>query len=523
MRNSRATKNKTTDCMATRANDAQIMNRHAYHMRAFYQKHGIFNDATHITLGGNEDERAKFAEKHYVHGATQFFALTGNLLASLAYGYHCVPRSLLRHIKIPERPELADEVRAMVSAYGTMREATRIYTIDEMRASFHNVTSRLDEFLMRAYDTASRLQLSREMTMLRVIENADRGIETAHKAMEFYYPYLDMLSYHEFSMLVSDAAFSVLEPERYNTISRKLYGENEQDGKKALNALADQVRGLLLDILGEFNASYGIDERFEVEARRKTIYGIDKKFKRYGLDAVESIDGLPLMNDVLAGRIISCNNSWSLVYGLLNYIRQRKDRFMFANEKEIIGDAKNFKDYVQNPKENAYQSIHTTFNLEHLLRMQIPSGLKHLEIQLRTSGAHSIAESGAANHFGYKSAIAGTPLHDAMIETLAQIHETNPISRRIGIRVIDPNQNGNQIKQPQLRQDTFTRPRLQERIKMELMTKYPGFVPNEFIIPPQIMEGIYHAEVGSVIKVFVNTDDSNRRLWVEKIEVLPIK
>jgi len=51
------------------------------------------------------------------------------------------------------------------------------------------------------------------------------------------------------------------------------------------------------------------------------------------------------------------------------------------------------KDYISRPKANGYQSIHLT--------VELPSAMK-MEVQIRTSGMHEVAECGAAAHGQYK-------------------------------------------------------------------------------------------------------------------------
>ncbi|MCW5619220.1 MAG: bifunctional (p)ppGpp synthetase/guanosine-3',5'-bis(diphosphate) 3'-pyrophosphohydrolase, partial [Nitrosomonas sp.] len=113
---------------------------------------------------------------------------------------------------------------------------------------------------------------------------------------------------------------------------------------------------------------------FQVSGREKHIYSIYKKMVEKQLSFSEVLDIYGFR--VIVSDIPSCYVALGALHGLY---------------KPIPGK---FKDYIAIPKENGYQSLHSTL----LGPFNIP-----IEIQIRTREMHRIAEDGVASHWIYKS------------------------------------------------------------------------------------------------------------------------
>merc|ERR1712057_30707 len=111
----------------------------------------------------------------------------------------------------------------------------------------------------------------------------------------------------------------------------------------------------------------------DLHGRPKNVYGIHKKMQKKGI-AFEEV------YDLCACRVIV--RSKSECYKVLELVH--------SIWKPVEGK---FKDYVKNPKENGYESLHTVV---------VDEEGRPFEIQIRTADMHFIAEHGLAAHWQYK-------------------------------------------------------------------------------------------------------------------------
>lgn len=182
-------------------------------------------------------------------------------------------------------------------------------------------------------------------------------------------------------------------------------------------------RKYLTSLQQNFNGIYSListkfpDVRFSIDGRRKSLVSTEKKIQKL-LKEKMSLD---LLRDLFAFRIlIFGKNSSSLIStcykiaeAVISYFISKGfvlceadpligigfDRELHPNilVPKSSGISANFqfgiKDYILNPKKNGYQSLHFVFRTD--------SG-NCFEIQIRTFDMHLHAESGEANHKGYK-------------------------------------------------------------------------------------------------------------------------
>ncbi len=213
---------------------------------------------------------------------------------------------------------------------------------DDVRVIIIKLADRLDEMQTKEYSEEEKKQIANE-TMNVLIPIAHRlGINSIKSKLE-------------------DLCLRYTKPDVYDEILEKLSGT-----RKELSVSLEDMQNELIEILTE----HGIN--FHIKSRVKSVYSIYNKLS----NGKKWSD----IYDILALRIIlDTPEDCYLVVGLIH-----------AKYRPI---PKRFKDYIAMPKENMYQSLHTSvFGVDgHIF-----------EIQLRTKEMDEIAEHGIASHWSYK-------------------------------------------------------------------------------------------------------------------------
>jgi GTP pyrophosphokinase len=213
--------------------------------------------------------------------------------------------------------------------------------------------------------------------------STERQMEIAQETLDIYAPLAHRLGIDWIKSELEDLAFRYLHPDLYEEIQRKI-SKREKERSRYI----DEMKRTLMKKLYENHIEA------EVTGRLKQIYSIYLKMKDQNLD-------LDQMYDITAFRIVV--NSIKECYDVLGIIH--------SLWKPIPGK---FKDYIGLPKENMYQSLHTT---------AIGPYGGRIEIQIRTYEMHRIAEEGIAAHWKYKEGKAFAEADDKRFTWLRQLLE----------------------------------------------------------------------------------------------------
>lgn len=193
----------------------------------------------------------------------------------------------------------------------------------------------------------------------------------AKETLVVYAPIAHRLGISSIKNELEDKSFLYIFPQEYQKIQDFLKNNN-QPLFLQLNEFENKIQQLLLQ--------NGFDEaQFVLESRIKRPYSIYLKMQRKGVGIDEILDLLAVR--ILVKTTIECYKILGLVHLAFKPIISR------------------FKDYIALPKENAYQTIHTT----------IFDKSRVFEVQIRTFDMHKNAEFGVAAHWKYKSDGVLTP------------------------------------------------------------------------------------------------------------------
>ena len=205
---------------------------------------------------------------------------------------------------------------------------------------------------------ADRLHNLQTMAPVRPEKRRRIALET----LDIYVPIATRLGLNNISRQLQDLSFEHIHPVRFRVLTR------------AISAVRGNRRELLSKILdGIRNKLHESNIEAGVFGREKSLYSIYRKMVEKHLSFSQVLD----------------------IYGFRIIVRDIPHCYLalgalHSRYKPVPGK---FKDYIAIPKENGYQSLHTT--------LIGPYGTP-IEIQIRTQGMHHLSEQGIASHWLYK-------------------------------------------------------------------------------------------------------------------------
>ncbi len=233
----------------------------------------------------------------------------------------------------------------------------------------------------------------------------DKQQRISRETLEIFAPLAHRLGISHIKNELEDLSFMYLEPERYRMLERQV---------KMRHVEREAFLNASVKLLQERLSREGLE--FEVSGRSKHLHSIHRKMVRDGknLDQIFDLmairviiksDGTDadLTGDLLEQAV--CYRALGIVHNLWSPIPGR------------------FKDYIAVPKPNGYQSLHTT-----VIGLQG----QPIEVQIRTSKMHGVAEFGVAAHWAYKAGLQDPDEVKRRLDWMQQLLDMNDDSETAG-------------------------------------------------------------------------------------------
>ena len=224
---------------------------------------------------------------------------------------------------------------------------------------------------------ADRLHNMRTLSVMPV----DKQRLIAQETLDIYAPIAHRLGVQRVKSELEDLAFATLEPRQYAEIEQMVAArtpEREEYVQVVMNELVDKLQlfGITAEVRGRHKHLWSIYEKMVVEGKE--------------FDSIFDLIGLRVIVD-------EEKECWSTLGAIHALWRPLENRF---------------KDYINSPKFNQYQSLHTTV---------LGPEAKEVEIQIRTREMHYRAENGVAAHWRYKE--NPTPNEIAWMQRMVEVEQ----------------------------------------------------------------------------------------------------
>ena len=236
-----------------------------------------------------------------------------------------------------------------------LRDRKRELSIETLRKTFLAMDSDVRVVLIKLADRLHNMR-----TLSAFPESKRRRI--AQETLDIFAPLANRLGIWQIKWELEDLGFRYTNPEKYKEIAEQLAVRRESREAEITNILRD-ISKLLNDA--------GV--KAEITGRPKHIYSIYKKM-------IEKGKPFDLVRDVRGVRLIVPDDA--ACYSALGIIH--------THWRPIPNE---FDDYIAAPKDNFYQSLHTSV---------IYDDGRPVEVQIRTRDMDENAEFGIASHWRYK-------------------------------------------------------------------------------------------------------------------------
>ena len=312
--------------------------------------------------------------------------------------------------------------------------------------------------------------------------NEKKQKRKANETMTVLVPIAHRLGINSIKSELEDLCLRIIKPDVYKDIEEKL-----ANSRAELNASLEEMKEEITAILTEH------DLQFEIKGRVKSVFSIYNKLSK-GKKWNDIYDFLALR--VLLEKESDCYLAVGLIHSKFRPIPKR------------------FKDYIAMPKQNMYQSLHTTV---------FGVGGRLFEVQFRTYEMDEIAEKGLASHWSYKE--KGTKkvqnIMEQKLEMFRSIIEANENEESDSAFASEVSKDflGEMIYVFTPKGDVVELPKgstpidFAYRIHSNVGDKTVGAIVNDIIVPLT-----YELQDNDIVKIKINNNAKPNKDWINIVK-----
>ncbi|MFH1199758.1 MAG: hypothetical protein V1708_01695 [Candidatus Micrarchaeota archaeon] len=310
-------------------------------------------------------------------------------------------------------PNLVESMRPEEVRKVSMAVATRFWNILGSQGNMPKATvEKLSGMLVNNYQPPSVGHLDIRVKMMLAFEKLDQlrygrlaPLERLSVAKELQDELSDDVThagnYYELARDIEDECFEIRHPDAYKNVKEvvdRLFSEGQ------LNNLRAYATETLLPIVRN-SLPRDLQGQLEMQQRKKHYYSIFKKLFKEQKDFKKRNWG-----KISKAKIREALRKEKVqdLFGV-RFIIPTEDRSVLEHVDTALHDhfrtalRYDFENFVVNPKDNGYQSLH--YHVQ-----PFPNGYNWISVQARTRAMHDFAEYGKAHHGGYKGSGANPML-----------------------------------------------------------------------------------------------------------------
>ncbi len=323
----------------------------------------LISNAFRFALDAHKNDKRESGEPYFTHPYEVALILAKEIpiddTTIAAALLHDVVEDTMFTIK-DIKAEFGDTVAEIVDGATQIEGLTENYELKQIESYKKMLLSMTSDLRVMLIKFADRLHNLRTLEFL----SSARQLRMAQETLDIYAPLAHRFGLSILKSELEDLSFKYLNRKEYDRVAAHIK-EKKRERERFLKKFIEPIKA---DLDKE-------DFKYEIYSRAKHIYSIYQKLQKRE-------KGFEEIYDLLAVRVIlDTTNKYDcyLVYGIVSQI--------------YVPIPERFRNFISVPKQNGYQSIHTTVMSKEGHRV---------EVQIRTKEMHEIAEKGVAAHWKYK-------------------------------------------------------------------------------------------------------------------------